>query len=179
MWAILRLCGLWGRFFMAIEVGAILSVTVLIYIQIKLGRGWGFGVTAGAMLVAIVIFVGGVPTYRYQAFLQGSPISQVARVFVKAFRNRKLHLPPPEFLHETSEPGGKSMELIPHSDQFRFLDRAAIVESTQKPATVTQVEEIKCVMRMLPIAILTIVFYTVYAQASNALTLRISMDPYE
>lgn len=33
-----------------------------------------------------------------------------------------------------------------------------------EPATVTEVEEVKCVMRMLPIAVLTIIFYTVYAQ---------------
>jgi len=85
---------------MAIEVGAILSVTVLIYIQIKLGRGWGFGITAGAMLLSIAIFVSSVPIYRYQAFPKENPIYQVIHVFAKAFRNRKLLLLPPELLHE-------------------------------------------------------------------------------
>lgn len=156
-------------FFMAIEVGAILSVTVLIYIQIKLGRGCGFGVTAAAMLVSIAIFVAGVPLYRFQGTLQGSPITQFVRVFAKAFRNRKLPSPSPEILHETDDP---LEPRIPHSDQFRFLDKAAIKGGVRThksvavtaPETVTHVEEIKCVMRMLPIAILTIIFYTVYAQ---------------
>jgi len=85
---------------MAVQIGAIISVTVIIYIQIKLGRGWSFGVCAGAMLFSIVIFVGGVRMYRYQAVLKGSPISQVILVFAKAFYNRKLPLPPVEFLHE-------------------------------------------------------------------------------
>ncbi|KAG0579217.1 hypothetical protein KC19_4G082400 [Ceratodon purpureus] len=162
-------------FFMAIEFGAILSVTVFIYIQIKLGRGWGFGATAGAMLVAIAIFVAGAPLYRYQATLKGSPISQVVRVFAKAFRNRKLTLPPPQLLHETLDDSAEGFQKIRHTEQFRFLDKAAIiahepeagagtVKAQTKPATVTQVEEIKCVMRMLPIAFLTIIFYTVYAQ---------------
>lgn len=38
------------------------------------------------------------------------------------------------------------------------------IKARPKPLTVTQVEEVKMVVRMLPIALLTIVFYTVYAQ---------------
>jgi len=86
---------------LAIEIGAILFVILLIYIQIKLGQGWSFGVCDGAMLFSIVVFVGSVPMYRYQAVLKGSPISQVILMFAKAFYNWKLSLPPLEFLHET------------------------------------------------------------------------------
>lgn len=56
----------------------------------------------------------------------------------------------------------------------RFLDKAAIINhepgepafprGRRKPATVTQVEEVKMVMRILPVALLTVVFYTAYAQ---------------
>nr|PNR55657.1 hypothetical protein PHYPA_006554 [Physcomitrium patens] len=160
-------------FFMAIEVGAILSVTLLIYIQIKLGRGWGFGITAGAMLFAIAVLVGGVPLYRYQVSYKRSPIAHVVRVFANAFRNRKLTTPPAHLLYETLDNAEEGIEKIPHTNQFRFLDKAAIIDyeqfeaqlcKTGNPATVTQVEEVKCVLRMLPIAALTIIFYTVYAQ---------------
>lgn len=150
-------------FFMAVEIGALLSITVLVYIQIKLGQGWNFGVCVGAMLFAIVVFIGGVPMYRYQTILKGSPISQVILVFAKAFSNRKLPLPPVEFLHETLIEDLDTQIMIPHTHQFCFLDKAAIT-STPKPSTITQVEEVKCVLRMLPIATLTIVFYTTVAQ---------------
>lgn len=106
-------------FFMAIEVGAILSVTLLIYIQIKLGRGWGFGITAGAMLFAIAVLVGGVPLYRYQVSYKRSPIAHVVRVFANAFRNRKLTTPPAHLLYETLDNAEEGIEKIPHTNQFR------------------------------------------------------------
>lgn len=112
-------CSYFNWFFMAIEVGAILSVTVLIYVQIKLGRGWGFGITAAAMLFAIAILIAGTPFYRYQATLKGSPISQVVRIFTKAFRNRSLPIPPPHLLHEALDDAAEGFQKIPHSDQFR------------------------------------------------------------
>ena len=112
--------GFFNWFFMAIEVGALLSVTVLIYIQVQLGRGWGFGVTAVTMVFAIFLFVGGAPLYRYQPTLQGSPLAQIAHVYISAFYNRKLPLPAPSMLHEVNcEIMRNGFEKIPHSNQFR------------------------------------------------------------
>lgn len=105
-------------FFMAIEVGAILSVTVLIYIQVQLGRGWGFGVTAASMIVAIIVFVGGSRLYRYQGHLKGSPLTQIVRVLVAAYRNRKLALPSlSSELFEVYD-NNVGVEKIPRSEQF-------------------------------------------------------------
>jgi dipeptide/tripeptide permease len=112
--------GYFNWFFMAIEVGAVLSVTALIYVQIRLGRGWGFGVTAAAMLVAIAVLVAGAPLYRYQATLEGSTLSQVARVVAAAFRNRRLPLPPPSLLHEAPDDAAAALHTIPHTAQFRY-----------------------------------------------------------
>lgn len=66
---------------------------------------------------------------------------------------------------------------MPHSKQFRFLDKAAIkgIESggtiTIKEkwyiSTLTDVEEVKMVIRMLPIWATTIMFWTIHAQMTT------------
>ncbi|PWZ04242.1 Protein NRT1/ PTR FAMILY 6.3 [Zea mays] len=70
----------------------------------------------------------------------------------------------------------KRKERLPHTDQFRFLDHAAINEdpaagasssSKWRLATLTDVEEVKTVARMLPIWATTIMFWTVYAQMTT------------
>ncbi|EFJ28442.1 hypothetical protein SELMODRAFT_411213 [Selaginella moellendorffii] len=65
---------------------------------------------------------------------------------------------------------------IEHTDQFTFLDRAAIVDYNSPPTaqtspwklcTVTQVEEVKLILRILPIFASTIVLNCVIAQVQT------------
>ena len=62
------------------------------------------------------------------------------------------------------------MSLICDSFSYRFLDKAAIVaegDSAQNPwklSSVTRVEEVKMVARLLPVWATTILFWTIYAQ---------------
>lgn len=60
-------------------------------------------------------------------------------------------------------------EIISHTNQFRFLDKAAIVPKDSKTTpwtvcTVTQVEEVKILTRMLPILFSTVIMNTCLAQ---------------
>ncbi|KAJ0960224.1 hypothetical protein J5N97_001936 [Dioscorea zingiberensis] len=63
---------------------------------------------------------------------------------------------------------------LPHTNQFRFLDRAAIIndgageeKNKWRLSTVTDVEEVKMVVGMLPVWATTIMFWTVYAQMTT------------
>ncbi|KAJ7546258.1 hypothetical protein O6H91_08G032400 [Diphasiastrum complanatum] len=161
-------------FYFSINVGALVSSSVLVYIQDNVSWGWGFGIPAVAMGIAIISFFIGSPRYRHQK-PSGSPLTRIAQVFVAAFQNWQAKVPSDqELLHEVhdKESSIKGSRKIQHTKAFRFLDRAAIVvnEDQQNPwrlCTVTQVEEVKIIIRILPIWASSIVFSTVYTQMST------------
>ncbi|KAG9459654.1 hypothetical protein H6P81_004162 [Aristolochia fimbriata] len=161
-----------NRFFFFISTGTLMACTVLVYIQDEVGRSWAYGICSLSMIIAVFIFLSGTRRYRYKKS-QGSPIVHILQVIVASIRKRKLGLPPSVTLL-FEDPHGVAR--IPHSDQFRCLDKAAIaVESDYelgngsppnpwKLCTVTQVEEVKMMVRLLPIWATTIMFWTTYAQ---------------
>ncbi|PWZ44521.1 Protein NRT1/ PTR FAMILY 6.3 [Zea mays] len=175
-------------FFFFISLGSLLAVTVLVYVQDNLGRRWGYGACACAIAAGLLVFLAGTRRYRFKK-LAGSPLTQIAAVVVAAWRKRRLPLPAdPAMLYDvdvgkaaavedgSSSKKSKRKERLPHTDQFRFLDHAAINEdpaagasssSKWRLATLTDVEEVKTVARMLPIWATTIMFWTVYAQMTT------------
>ncbi|KAJ6928453.1 hypothetical protein NC652_012533 [Populus alba x Populus x berolinensis] len=86
-------------------------------------------------------------------------------------RNRRLLLPKAEELYEISDKETIAYEeKLEHTEQFRFLDKAAILPEGMQPApwkvcSVTQVEEVKILTRlMLTILGSTIIMNTCLAQ---------------
>lgn len=176
-------------FTFGITMGAMLAVTVLVYVQDNEGRGVGYGVCVASMVVALCIFVGGTRSYRLNP-PEGSPLTKIAQVLVAAWENRNLQLPTDpselfqgadELLHAQVEAGfynvGTSTPVpkLRHTNQFLFLDKGAVIpKGTQNLSTLLQdpwrlsslrkVEEVKMVIRLLPIVASTIVFWTANAQ---------------
>uniref|UniRef100_A0A2P2J843 Uncharacterized protein MANES_02G037300 n=1 Tax=Rhizophora mucronata TaxID=61149 RepID=A0A2P2J843_RHIMU len=163
-------------FFFLISVGSLAAVTILVYIQDNIGREWGYGICASAIVLGLVAFLSGTRRYRFKK-LVGSPLTQIATVAVAAWRKRNLELPPDaSFLYDIDdlEDGRKKKkQKLPHSKQFRFLDKAAIrdpevrLPNKWNLSTLTDVEEVKLVIRMLPIWATSIIFWTVYAQMTT------------
>ncbi|KAL5728425.1 hypothetical protein ACHQM5_001512 [Ranunculus cassubicifolius] len=170
-------------FFFFISIGSLAAVTVLVYIQDNLGRKWGYGICAVAIITGVSLLLSGTRKYRFKK-LVGSPLTQISVVFIAAWRKKYMELPSdPSLLYDISEEDvnqgqkGKKHKL-PHSKQFRFLDKAAILDADVekgKPvvvnkywlSTLTDVEEVKMVIRMLPVWATTIMFWTVYAQMTT------------
>eukprot|EP01018_Ginkgo_biloba_P032794 Gb_24461 [translate_table: standard] len=165
-------------FALSINVGACIGVTCLVWIENN--RGWdiGFGSCVGAVFAAIVSLVLGLPRYRNQ-IPQGSPLTRIAQVLIASFRNRNLPLPDDE--RELYEVHGREAtlqtEFLRNTNQFRYLDKAAIVVPLKNPnmddqkggstwrlCTVTQVEETKIIRRMIPLFASTIIMNTIMAQ---------------
>lgn len=82
-----------NRFFFFISTGTLLAVTVLVYIQDRVGRSWAYAICCISMLIAISVFLSGTRRYRYKKSL-GSPIVHILQVVVAAVRKRKLQFPP-------------------------------------------------------------------------------------
>ncbi|KAH9761924.1 protein NRT1/ PTR FAMILY 6.2 [Citrus sinensis] len=159
-----------SRFFFFISLGTLMAVTVLVYIQDEISRSVGYGICSVAMFMAIIIFLAGTKRYRYKKS-SGSPIVHIFQVIVAAIKKRKMDLPcNVGMLYEDTPEASR----IHHTEQFHFLDKAAIVAegdfeagSTPNPwklCSVTSVEEVKMVARLLPIWATTIIFWTTYAQ---------------
>ncbi|VAH33164.1 hypothetical protein VPH35_021903 [Triticum aestivum] len=151
-----------NRFYFCISLGSLFAVTVLVYVQDNLGRAWGYGVAAAAMAAAVAVFAAGASRYRYRR-PQGSPLAVIGRVLWGAWRNRRLPCPA-----DASELHGFREAKVSHTDRLRCLDKAAIAEADPATAvTVTEVEEVKMVVKLLPMWSTCILFWTIYSQMTT------------
>ncbi|KAK4399287.1 MACPF domain-containing protein CAD1 [Sesamum angolense] len=164
-WLLLALC-----------VGGAISLTFFVWIQDHKGWDWGFAVSTLAMFFGIVIFAVGLPQYRYHVINGSSALTEILQVYVAAIRNRKLRLPQDSNqLYEINpdSEGANQAEFLSHTSAFRFLDKAAIQTSlapdTPRPSPwklcrVTQVENAKILLNMVPIFCCTIIMTLCLAQ---------------
>ncbi|KAH9321507.1 hypothetical protein KI387_016146, partial [Taxus chinensis] len=158
-------------FFFSLSIGASLGVTFIVWIQNNRGWDLGFGMCTIAVALSIFSLLFGMSTYRNQV-PRGSPLTRVMQVFVAASRKRNLALPEEATeLYELNDKEAALEKELAHTQQFRFLDKAAIVRETsdkmESPwhlCTVAQVEEAKMLVRMLPIFGSTIMVTTCLAQ---------------
>ncbi|RCV15877.1 hypothetical protein SETIT_3G093400v2 [Setaria italica] len=95
----------------------------------------------------------------------GEPTHQnpSAQVFVAAFRKRNLSVPDDLMeMHQATQGTGTSIEVLERTSGFKFLDKAAVDDGDTRRwslCTVTQVEEAKIILRMLPIFLSSVLGY--------------------
>ncbi|EER91814.1 protein NRT1/ PTR FAMILY 8.3 isoform X2 [Sorghum bicolor] len=161
-------------FYFSVNIGSLLSATVIVWVQDNIGWGVGFAIPAVLMVSGLPLFVAGHKVYRYQR-VGGSPLTRVSQVVVAAVRNYRLELPEDcSALHEV--PGNCKIQ---HTSQFRFFDKATIVvapssnekaptaNSPWRLCTVSQVEELKMLLRMFPVWASMVLFFAATAQMSS------------
>nr|GMD62423.1 protein NRT1/ PTR FAMILY 7.3-like [Ipomoea batatas] len=168
----------YSYFYVAFNLGSLIAEIVLVYIE-NLGK-WAlaFWISTLCGFVSLTLLIAG--EYRYRHIRPfNNPVSRFCQVIVASLRKLKLKVPlHGEGLYEVHGRGEKYYRRISHTDGFEFLDRAAIKVSSEitllpdksqvpnpwRLCTVTQVEEVKCVLRLLPIWVCTILASTVFVQ---------------
>lgn len=161
-------------FYLSVTIGAIVAFTAVVYVQMKLGWGSAFGSLAIAMGVSNMLFFIGTPLYRHR-LPGGSPLTRVAQVLVAAYRKRKESFGNSEVVGLYEVPGRRSAikgsQKIAHTDDFRFLDKAALQLKQDGPnpsqwnlCTVTQVEEVKILIKLIPIPACTIMLNVILTE---------------
>ncbi|KAI3473896.1 hypothetical protein Pfo_028083 [Paulownia fortunei] len=161
-------------FYFSINIGALIASSVLVWIQVNIV----------AMAVAVAFFFSGTRLYRYQK-PGGSPLTRLCQVVVASLRKYRVAVPDDKsLLYETSDAesaivGSRKLD---HTNQLRFLDKAAVeIQSDHSKkgsidpwrlCTVTQVEELKGIIRLLPVWATGIIFSTVYGQMGNLFLLQ-------
>ncbi|XP_057509895.1 protein NRT1/ PTR FAMILY 7.1-like [Actinidia eriantha] len=163
-------------FYFALNVGSLFSNTILVYYEDTGKWSLGFWVSTGSAIIALVSFLLGSRGYRYIKPC-GNPLPRVAQVFVAVARKWKVVPADENELYEVegSESAIKGSRKILHSNEFECLDKAAtLTEEDQhgpinpwRLCTVTQVEEAKCIIRMLPIWLCTIIYSVVFTQMAS------------
>ncbi|CAN1766607.1 Protein NRT1/ PTR FAMILY 5.2 [Linum perenne] len=166
----------WWMF--SIFFGTLFSNTFLIYLQDRVGWTLGYGLPTVGLGISIVVFLIGTPMYRHKLPV-GSPFTKMAQVLAAAARNWNVELPDdPKELYELGPDEYEKLGKFPvdHSPSLRifpcrFLDKAAArTATTTSPwhlTPVTQVEETKQMLKMLPILAITILPSAIVAQSGT------------
>ncbi|XP_012449048.1 protein NRT1/ PTR FAMILY 7.1 [Gossypium raimondii] len=160
-------------FYFALNVGSLFSNTILVYYEDSGKWTLGFLVSLGCAIIALLLYLLGTSRYKYIKPC-GNPLTRVAQVFVAAYRKWNVAPATADALYEVEGPESaiKGSRKIPHSDDFKFLDKAATItqydlcgrKDPWRLCTVTQVEEVKCVLKMLPIWLCTIIYSVIFTQ---------------
>ncbi|KAF3445416.1 hypothetical protein FNV43_RR10592 [Rhamnella rubrinervis] len=156
--------------------GASATILIVSYIQENLSWGLGFGVPCIAMVVALIVFLLGTTTYRYTNNIvrdKGSPFVRIGKVFISAFRNWRI---PPSAIIATDGDESREVALPQQSyEQFKFLNKALFVpngltEDGKTNCSISEVEEAKAVLRLVPIWGTCLAYGIVYAQSTTFFT---------
>ncbi|KAK3163637.1 hypothetical protein QOZ80_1AG0006230 [Eleusine coracana subsp. coracana] len=176
-----RLDRFFNLFYLAVTAGAVAAFTAVVYVQMHHGWAAAFGMLALAMGASNAVFFAGTPLYRHRV-PGGSPLTRVAQVLVAAFRKRNAAFDSGAFVGLYELPGAKSAirgsAKIEHTDDFTCLDKAAlrldgdlscVEEEEEEPdpwrlCTVTQVEEVKILLRLLPVPACTVMLSVVLTE---------------
>lgn len=151
------------------------SVTLIVYIQSNISWTLGLSIPTGLMFLSCALFFLGSSIY-VKVNPQGSPLTNIAQVLVAATKKRHLNLPEHHLSLFNHISANYLNTKLPHTDQFTCLDKAAIMtpddemDSNDSPTnpwrlcSLQQVEEAKCVIRIIPIWASAIVFHVALNQ---------------
>lgn len=163
----------WWMF--TIFVGILFSSTVLVYLQDNVSWSVGYGIPTLGLVASIAIFLAGTPVYRHKV-PQGSAFTRMAKVLAAALRKWRVPVPADaKELHELElEAYTKRRKFrMDSTNAMRFLNKAAVKDDAYLSSakwslcTVTQVEETKQIVKLLPLLVTMFMPCTLIAQTNT------------
>ncbi|KAM3322242.1 protein NRT1/ PTR FAMILY 7.3 [Capsicum chacoense] len=167
-------------FYLFLNLGSLFSNTVLDYFEDDGMWALGFWASTASAFAGLVLFLGGSAKYRHFR-CSGNPITRFSQVIVAA--SKRWRIEPSEkqdvFYEGNDESSKTAGRKMLHTDGFKFLDRAALItskeldnekQSNRNPwrlCPISQVEEVKCILRLLPIWLCTILYSVVFTQMAS------------
>ncbi|CAM0884307.1 unnamed protein product [Alopecurus aequalis] len=171
----------------------VFSLTILVYIQNDISWPIGFGIPTIFMVMAIIVLFMGTRLYVHVP-PDGSIFTGIAQVFAASLKKRSLKLPYPQDINQQElllynpPTTGNRIFRLPLSSQFRFLNKGAIVRdgdinddgsarNSWELCSIQQIEEVKCLIRIVPICISGIICFVALAQQFTYVILQtLTMD---
>eukprot|EP00262_Sarcandra_glabra_P005889 TRINITY_DN1782_c0_g1_i2.p1 TRINITY_DN1782_c0_g1~~TRINITY_DN1782_c0_g1_i2.p1 ORF type:complete len:585 (-),score=62.21 TRINITY_DN1782_c0_g1_i2:380-2134(-) len=171
-------------YFFTFTFAMMVSLTVIVYVQDEVSWALGLGIPAFLMFLACVVYFLGSKIY-VKVTPEGSPFTSLVQVFVAASKKRGLKLPSDPQYSLFNPIDHKSLNSkLPHTDQFRWLDKAAIATEEDeinsdglavnpwKLCRMQQVEELKCLIRVMPIWASGIIYTVAGVQQSTYVVIQ-------
>ncbi|CAH9087423.1 unnamed protein product, partial [Cuscuta epithymum] len=171
-------------FVFSLASGALIAVTLVVWVEDNKGWQWGFGISTFAILLSIPVFLSGSMFYRNK-IPSGSPLTTISKVLVAAIlntggsrnlRNAVASMPTSSSpvthrekgevfnMAESTNDEQQSVD-FPLSESLRFLNRAVLSRGAE--CSVQEVEEVKVVIKTLPVFACTIMISCCLAQLST------------
>lgn len=157
--------------------GVLVSLFALNYIQDNLSWGLGFGIPCIVMCLALIVFLLGSYTYRFRVQSnERSPFLRIGRVFSRAARNWRT-------TDYAIAMEAETQGILSYEDfqQYKFLNKALVGPDGSKhngeTCSISDVEEAKSVLRLIPIWASCLVYAIIFSQSSTLFTKQgITMD---
>lgn len=171
----------------------LIALTLVVYIQDSVSWVWGFGIPTGLMAGSIVLFFLGTKMYIYVK-PEGSIFTGVAQALVAAYKKRSLKVPRGEKalttvkFYDPPTKGTYEVPKLPLTDRFRFLNKGAIIldgeinpdgsiTSSWNLASIQQIEEVKCLIKVIPIVASGVLCFTaILQQGTFTVSQALKMD---
>ncbi|CAK9183393.1 unnamed protein product [Ilex paraguariensis] len=152
------------------------SLTIIVYVQSNINWALGLAIPTFLMFLSCAFFFVGTRIY-VMVIPEGSPLTSVAQVVVATSKKRKLKLPEQPWLSLFNHRLVNSINSeLPYTDQFRFVNKASIITPEDKInldgsavdpwrlCSIQQVEEVKCLLRVIPIWFAGVIYFLVLVQ---------------
>ncbi|XP_061988495.1 protein NRT1/ PTR FAMILY 2.10-like [Rosa rugosa] len=160
------------------------SLTIIVYVQSNVSWAWGLAIPAFLMFLSCAMFFLGSKIY-VKVKPDGSPLTSAVRVLVAAAKKRRLKSPEQPWLSLYNHiPTSSINSKIPYTDQLRVLDKAAIITEEDtfnsdgsvanpwKLCTMQEVEQVKCLVRVIPIWFSSLIFYIAIVQQQTSVVFQ-------
>ncbi|KAI3775078.1 hypothetical protein L1987_49646 [Smallanthus sonchifolius] len=147
-----------GWYYAASAMAVLVAFTAIVYIQDHAGWKVGFGVPVILVFLSVILFFVASSLY-VKTNVKKSIFTSFAQVLVAAYKNRKVVAGPPNRWHHLREDSATTAP----TERLRFLNKACIIQNpkdlTQEGTasnpwhlcTIEQVEELKSLIRVLPL----------------------------
>ncbi|XP_059446733.1 protein NRT1/ PTR FAMILY 5.2-like [Corylus avellana] len=158
--------------YFSVFIGTLFANTFLVWVQDNVGWTLGYALPTLGLVISISIFLAGTPFYRHKV-PAGSPFTRMAKVIVAAIRKWRVRIPNnPKELYELDleEYAKKGKFRIDSTPTLKFLTKASVKTGSTNPwmlCSVTQVEETKQMLRVIPIWVSMFVPSAMIAQTNT------------
>lgn len=178
-------------FVFCLASGGLIAVTLVVWMEDNMGWQWGFGISTATILLSIPVFIAGSPAYRSK-IPSGSPLTTIFKVLTAAVMNNcktkspstavvvclatTSHTYQAQSDKEKRGGGGENPRQPPvattettPTESLGFLNRAAVNKPIHAmlQCSVQQVEDVKIVLKTLPVFGCTIMLNCCLAQLST------------
>ncbi|KAJ0709104.1 putative proton-dependent oligopeptide transporter family, MFS transporter superfamily [Helianthus annuus] len=146
------------------------SLTVIVYVQASINWAIGLAIPTFFIFVSCLVFFMGTRIY-VKVQPNNSPVTNIIQVLVATIKKRKLTIPEDPTVSLFNHVSAKSINSkLSYSNQLKFLNKAAIITpndninpngssgSRWTLCSIQQIEEVKCVIKTIPIWFACIIY---------------------